>query len=417
MAVSTEVRQPIRYPRLLLTLLVAGYALNFVDRQIVGILAEPIKHDLHLTDAQLGWIGGSAFALFYTILGIPIAKLADRSDRSIILTAGLALWSLATAACGLVQNFGQLFAVRTIVGVGEAAGVAPAYSLLSDLFPPERRARAIALFSLGIPVGSAAGVIFGGLVAAHVNWRVAFIAVGVAGLLIAPLYKWAVRDPGHEAPQTQASVRETFALLAGKPSFWLMSLAAGVGSLIAYGLAFWIPSFFARSFGIDLVERSWIFGTIQLFGGAAGVWLGGVIADGVRTRRASAYALVPAVTYGLCLPAYLLVFLSHSLALASLLLLVPTALGVAWLGPVIGAVTMLAPAHMRSMASAMFLFINNLIGLGLGALAIGALSDGLSTRFGNESLRYSAMIVVVFYAAVSVLMALAARFLPKDSKN
>ncbi|MEO7240872.1 MAG: MFS transporter, partial [Sphingomicrobium sp.] len=179
-----------------MTFLVVAYTLNFVDRQIVGILAEPIKHDLALSDAQLGWMGGAAFALFYTALAIPLAMLADRRDRSWIITIGLTLWSAATALCGFAQNFGQLFAARMGVGVGEAAGVAPAYSLISDLYPPERRARALAIFSLGIPFGSALGVLFGGLIAARIDWRFAFIAIGLAGVLFAPLFKAAVRDPG-----------------------------------------------------------------------------------------------------------------------------------------------------------------------------------------------------------------------------
>lgn len=404
-------------PRLLLLLLIIGYALNFIDRQMIGILAEPIKTDLRLTDTQLGWMGGTAFALFYTFLGIPIARLADRSDRSLILTVGLALWSLATAACGAAQSFGQLFAGRMAVGIGEAAGVAPAYSLVSDLFPPERRARVIAFFSLGIPVGSAIGIVFGGLVAAHVNWRVAFIASGAIGLVFAPVYKWGVRDPGRGPRSAQPSIGEVLRLVSRKPSFWLISFASGTGSLVAYGLAFWIPSFFARSFGIGLVERAWIFGAIQLFAGVAGIWLGGVVADRLRVRRPAAYAILPAITYALCLPFYLLAFESHSLVVASVLLLVPTALSLAWLGPAIGAITMVVPAHMRATASALFLLINNLIGLGLGTWFIGRLSDALTARFGDESLRYSAMATVCLYALAALLMAFASIWLARDSET
>jgi predicted MFS family arabinose efflux permease len=400
---------------LLITLLIAAYTLNFIDRQIAGILAESIKHDLHLTDSQLGWLGGTAFALFYTVLAIPIARYADRSDRSIVLTAGLALWSLATAACGFAQNFMQLFLARMSVGIGEAAGVAPAYSLLTDLYPAERRARAMALFSLGIPFGSALGVVFGGLIAAKIDWRFAFITLGIVGLLFAPLYKWGVRDPGPRRLLEGASVWKVFAVVSRKPSFWLMSFAAGTGSLISYGLAFWIPSFLARSFHLELVDRSLIFGSIQLMGGIAGVWLGGVVGDGLKRRRPSAYALVPMVTYGLSLPAFLLAFSSHSIMLTTLLFMVPTALSLAWLGPVIGAVNGLVPPHMRATASAMFLFINNLIGLGLGALVIGTISDALKDQYGDEALRYSAMATTSLYAISAVLMGLAAVRLARDS--
>ncbi len=399
-----------------MALLIIAYTLNFIDRQIPGILAEPIKLDLHLKDEQLGWIGGTAFALFYTVLAIPIARWADRSDRSLILTAGLSLWSLATAACGLAQNFIQLFLGRMAVGIGEAAGVAPAYSLLTDLYPVERRARAIALFSLGIPLGSAIGVVFGGIVAANIDWRTAFIVVGVAGLVFAPLFKAGVRDPGHSGEDARASVTEVFAVVAKKPSFWLISFAAGTGSLISYGLAFWIPSFLARSFHLELVERSWIFGGIQLFGGMAGVWLGGIVGDRARRGRPSGYALVPTVTYALSLPAFLLAFSSDSIGVAALLFLIPTALSLAWLGPVIGAITGLVKPHMRATAAAMFLFINNLVGLGLGSWLIGRISDALKLQYGDESLRYSAMATSLLYVLAALLMGLAARRIECDSE-
>jgi len=181
---------------LIMAMLLIAYTLNFIDRQIVGILAEPIKADLGLTDAQLGWMGGAAFALFYTALAIPIAMVADRRDRSWIIAIGLGLWSLMTAVCGLARNFWELFLARVGVGVGEAAGVAPAYSLIADLYPPEQRARALALFSLGIPIGNSAGVVFGGVLAAQVNWRWAFIAVGLLGVVFAPFFKAIVQDPG-----------------------------------------------------------------------------------------------------------------------------------------------------------------------------------------------------------------------------
>ncbi len=258
-------------------------------------------------------------------------------------------------------------------------------------------------------------MVFGGLIAARVDWRVAFIVLGLAGLAFAPLYKWGVRDVRHRSPAEAASVGEVLAILARKPSFWLMSLAAGIGSLVAYGLAFWIPSFLARSFHLALVERSLIFGRIQLVGGIAGIWLGGAIGDRLSRSRPAAFALVPAITYALCLPAFLLAFSSSSIALTALLLLVPTALSVAWLGPVVAAINGLVPAHMRSTASAIYLFILNLIGLGLGTLVIGSISDALTGRFGDEALRYSAMATTSLYALAALLMALAARKLARDT--
>jgi predicted MFS family arabinose efflux permease len=324
-----------------------------------------------------------------------------------------------TAVCGLTQNFWQLFMARMGVGVGEAAGVAPAYSLIADLYPAQQRARALAIFSLGIPFGSALGVLFGGLLAAHVDWRFAFIAIGFAGVLFAPLFKWVVRDPGHgrsdEAPRGAVpSFGQVLGTLARKPAFWFLSFGAGTASLVAYGLAFWIPSFLARSYGLDLVDRSLIYAAIAFVGGAAGIWFGGVFGDRLGNANPRGYALVPAVAFIITLPAYLIAFATQNLLIASLLFLVPTALGLAWLGPVVTAVTRLVPPEMRATASAMFLFINNLVGLGLGTTVIGAISDALTDRFGDEALRYSAMATTLLYALAALLMLLAARRLARD---
>ncbi len=404
---------------LIMTMLVIAYTLNFIDRQIVGILAEPIKHDLHLTDSELGWMGGTAFALFYTVLAIPLAMLADRKDRSWIIAAGLGLWSAATALCGLAQNFWQLFLARMSVGVGEAAGVAPAYSLISDLYPPAQRSRALAIFSLGIPLGSSFGVLFGGLLAAHVDWRFAFIGIGLLGVVFAPFFKAVVRDPGHgRADEGTRSAAPTLAVVfrtvAAKPAFWLLGFGAGTASLVSYGLVFWIPSFLTRSYGLDLTDRSLLFAAILLVGGCAGIWFGGVAGDRLGNAHPRGYALVPAVAFAITLPAYLLAFSTESLVSASLLFLIPTALGLAWLGPVVTAITRLVPPEMRATAAALFLFINNLIGLGAGSTVIGAISDALSSRYGEESLRYSAMATTLLYALAALLMLLAAGRLKRD---
>ena len=404
---------------LMMAMLVIAYTLNFIDRQIIGILAEPIKNDLQLTDSQLGWMGGTAFALFYTVLAIPIAMIADRRNRSWIITIGITLWSLATALCGLAQNFWQLFLARMTVGVGEAAGVAPAYSLISDLYPAKQRSRALAIFSLGIPLGSAFGVLFGGLIAAQVDWRYAFIIIGIAGVLFAPVFKWIVRDPGHgrfdEGPRAAAPpLGLVFRTIASKPSFWLLGFGAGTASLVSYGLAFWIPSFLARSYGLELEERSWVFAAILLVGGGAGIWFGGVAGARLGNAHPRGYALVPAAAFAVTLPAYMLAFSIESLVLASFLFLIPTALGLVWLGPVVTAITRLVPPEMRATAAAMFLFINNLIGLGAGTTVIGIISDALTARYAEEALRYSAMATTSLYALAALLMLLASRRLARD---
>jgi MFS family permease len=216
--------------------------------------------------------------------------------------------------------------------------------------------------------------------------------------------------PGAPAP-TLGTVLST---LARKPSFWFLSFGAGTASLVAYGLAFWIPSFLARSYELDLVDRSLIYAAIAGFGGALGIWAGGVAGDRLGNAKVGGYAMVPAVAFAITLPAYVVAFTTSDLLLASLAFLVPTALGLVWLGPVVTAVTRLVPAEMRATASALFLFINNLIGLGLGSTVIGAISDALTGRYGAEALRYSAMATTMIYALSALLMLLAARRLHRD---
>ncbi len=400
-------------------MLLVAYTLNFFDRQIVGILTEPIKADLGLSDGQLGLMGGPAFALFYTAFAIPIATLADRRNRSWIMTVALAVWSLMTAVCGLAQNFWQLFLARVGVGIGEAGGVAPAYSLISDLYPPEQRSRAVAFFSLGIPLGTAAGTVFGGIVATLIDWRWAFIIVGVAGVLFAPVFKAVVKDPGHGRydagpPAAPAPLGRVFRTLAAKPSFWLMGFGAGTASMVSYGLTFWLSSFFIRSYGLTLLNASLLLGALGAVGGLVGIWLGGVLGDRLGVGNRSRYALLPAAAFAIVLPTYLLALLAGDAWLTAALLLVPTALSLVWLGPVVTAVTNLVPPEMRATASASFLFINNLIGLGLGSPLIGAISDALQARLGDEALRYSILLVAGFYVLAAILMLLASRKLARD---
>lgn len=266
-----------RNPNLVLGFLLVAYIFNFLDRQILGILAGPIIKDLQLTDVEFGAIAGLAFALLYSLLGVPLALLADRTSRSKVVAGSLAVWSAFTALCGTATSFGQLFFYRLGVGVGEAGGVAPAYALIADYFPPERRARALAIFSLGIPLGLAGGTLIGAYLAAWIDWRAAFLAMGMAGLLLAPLMLIYVRDLPGQRPDPAAAVplSRTFSIVARKPTFWLMAFAASFSSLAGYGLALWTPTVLERSFGFSLIERGQFLASIFLIGGTAGVFAGG----------------------------------------------------------------------------------------------------------------------------------------------
>ncbi|NQE63494.1 MFS transporter [Caulobacter sp. RHG1] len=423
------------YRYVVLAMLIIAYTFNFLDRQILGILAKPIKDEFGLTDAQFGLMGGLAFALLYTTLAIPIAWLADRFSRVWIMTAALTLWSGFTAMCGLVGSFGQLFLARMGVGIGEAGGVAPAYSLIADYFPKHQRARALAAYAFGIPLGTAAGTLVGGLLAVNYGWRTAFIVVGLLGVLLAPIFRLVVRDPPRGgadrapdappvAPEPAAPVGEVFRLLAAKPSFWLLSLGAASSSVCGYGVAAWLPSFFMRSLGLTLGQTAWYYSGIAFLGGIVGIWMGGAVADRLGAKSKAGYPLTPAVAFLISVPCFLLAMNSGSLVgglggtasltVAFLIFLIPTGLNLAWLGPITAAVQHLAPAPMRTTASALFLLINNLLGIAVGIYYFGAVSDLLRPTFGEESLRWSIYTGLGFYLLAALLFFLASRRLDKD---
>jgi MFS family permease len=406
-------------------MLVLAYTFNFLDRQILGILKEPIKHELGLTDTQLGLMGGVAFAALYTTLGVPIAWLADRVSRTWIMTVALSVWSGFTMLCGVTTGFWQLFLARMGVGIGEAGGVAPAYSLITDYFPKEQRARALAAYSFGIPLGSALGLLFGGLIAAYVSWRWAFITVGAAGLVLAPIFKAVVKDPVRggldlvpgEPPAAKPIPAKFMAVVSTvfpKPSFWLLAFGAASSSICGYGVAFWLPSFFIRSLGLTLAQTSVYYSAIALIGGMAGIWLGGSLADRFGARNRAAYALAPAVCFIVAVPCFLVAMNTTSLAWAFVIFLVPTGLNLAWLGPLIAAVQHLVPANMRTTTSALFLLINNLLGIAVGLWLFGFLADLLKPQYGAESMRYAIYYGMGFYVLAALLLIIASTRLSRD---
>lgn len=405
-----------------LLILVIAYIFNFIDRQIIGVLAVPIKAELALSDRQLGLMGGIAFALFYSGLAIPIAWLADRKSRVKIIAWSVALWSGFTAACGLAQNFWHLFLARMGVGIGEAGGVAPSYALVSDYFPKEKRARALALFSLGIPIGSALGVFFGGWIASHLDWRSAFFIVGLAGIPAALLVRFGIKEPvrgGFDTVDGAASepappFATVAATLARTPSFWLLSFGAASGSILGYGLIFWLPSFFSRSYHLELSEVGWFYGSIVLVGGVAGTWLGGWLGDRTGPGDPGSYARIPAICFLITAPVFALGLFAQSHMLGWVLFVIGQMLALAWLGPVIAAVQHIVPPNMRATASASFLFINNLIGIGFGIWFLGFMSDTMTAAYGEDSLRYSILYGLVFYLLSALLYFVASKRLAKD---
>lgn len=417
------------YRYYVLLILAAIYCLNYMDRQILGILSLPIKEELNLTDTQLGLMGGLAFAIFYSVLGVPIARIADRVNRVWVISLAVSLWSIFTAVCGLAGSFTQLFLARLCVGVGEAGGVAPTYSIVSDYFPPKERARAMAVLTLGLPVGSALGLLVGGVIAANYGWRTAFFVLGFGGLLIVPVALLTIKEPrrGRLDPVPMRAVQPlatenatpTFAdvlrHVGRKPSFWLFSLGAATASMLSYGLGFWLPSFVHRSQDLSLSDTSRALALVTIVGGVAGTLLGGWLSDKLGERRKSAYGWVPGIAFLIGLPFLLAAVLAKDVVFLLALLVVPQAMGLVWTGPSIAAIQQLAPAQMRTTASAIFLLICNFIGLGIGTVSFGYLSDTLHGQFGDDALRYSIIICgLILYPLTAILFLFAGRSLARD---
>lgn len=392
-----------------LGLLLVIYILNFVDRSVINILAEPIKNDLGLLDWHIGLMSGLAFAVFYTFLGLPIAQLAEKYNRPLIISVALAVWSAFTALSGLAQNFVQLVLARIGVGIGEAGCTPPAHSLISDYVPRERRASALAFYSMGIPLGGLVGMAVGGIVADAYGWRVAFFVCGLPGVIvaiIAALTLVETRSP--DAVKAKAlrldDFKTTLSTLALKRTFWLVAFAASIKAFIGYGHAPFTASFFLRNHpeqiaslaaSFDLKSVGFIglaLGLIAGTAGAVGAMLGGLIADKYGARDLRAYVSVPAVAALITVPVYIFAVTTGNAVVGIGTLAINAILGTLWYGPVYATAQSIVPPHMRATAAAILLFIINLIGLGLGPLAVGILSTALaiSWEFGEaEGVRWA----------------------------
>lgn len=385
----------------MLWMLLVVYILNFLDRQIVAILAEPIKREFGLTDTQLGLLAGPAFALFYAILGIPIARYADKAgtNRVWLISISLAVWSGMTAVCGVAQNFVQLALARVGVGVGEAGCTPAAHSLIADSVPPEKRSSAIAFYGLGIPIGGLLGLIIGGIVNDLYGWRAAFMIVGTPGILLALILPKIIKDPRFSAGIAKTAVGDEFAkpaltvraaareIFASKAYLYIF-IAASFTAFLSYGKGLWTISFFIRSHGFSTTEAGIAMAVALGLSGVIGTWLGGKMADvfGVRDRRH--ILTMPAIGMAVAAPILFMGYWAEDWRVAVALLIVPTILNSAYYGPAYGCVQGLVRPEARAIAASLVVFGQNLIGLGLGPLLFGVLSDSLQPIAGVESVRW-----------------------------
>nr|WP_184095612.1 MFS transporter [Sphingopyxis panaciterrulae] len=378
--------------------LMAVYILNFLDRQIVNILAEPIKNDLQLSDTAIGLMTGLAFALFYSILGIPIARWADKpsSNRASLISIALAIWSGMTVLCGLTQNFGQLLAARIGVGVGEAGCTPAAFSLIADSVPPEKRSSAVSFYGLGLPIGSLLGLAIGGTLADAFGWRVAFMIVGVPGIVMALIVPKLIRDPRFGGQMSAYAVQRPPALPATEAlreifssrAFLLLALAASITGFLAFGKGVWVVILFIRSHGLSPGETGLLLGIMMGLASMVGIWLGGMLADRFGQRDKRHILTGPAVGMAIATPFLFMGYWVTDWRLSIALLILPTALNSVYYGPTFACVQGLVRPEARAMASAVMLFAQNLIGLGLGPLFFGMLSDAFRPMAGEDSVRW-----------------------------
>ncbi len=421
---STDEIRPAAYAYLVVGVLAVAYTFNFLDRQFLSVLAEPVKRDLHLTDTQLGLLTGLMFALFYTAFGIPVAALADRSNRVRIIAVACGLWSLCTAACGFAGGFVTLAAARIGVGVGEAGGSPPSYSIISDYFPPRRRGVALALYSLGVPFGTLFGAASGGWIAANFGWRAAFITLGVVGLALAPAVLLIVReprrgrlDPGFAAGAPRASVLSAATAFVRRPALGFTALSAGLTAFVGYALLNWTPAFLMREKGMSLTEIAVWYSTVSGLTTAVGTWLSGFLIDRLGKRRPAAYALVPGVAVLLAAPFLPAVIHAHGWRTALAFVIGPSVLLIAYLPAALAVIQNgVAPAQ-RAVSGSILLFVLNLIGLGGGPLFVGVLSDHYKPRLGQHALSAALMDLLPVYVLAFLSQLAAAWFLEREART
>lgn len=443
----TSMHEAQRHRTYALVVLVIVYVFNFIDRQILNILQEPIKADLGLSDTQLGMLTGLSFALVYCIAGIPVARLADLTSRKAVITVSLALWSGFTALCGLTNNFLQLLLARLGVGLGEAGGSPPAHAMLSDLYEKEKRGRALAVYSSGLYIGTLCGYWLGGWLSDAMSWREAFFAVGIPGVLFSFVLWFTVREPqrglsGGPSTTINTNFFDSFRHLWALKSFRYYSLATGAGTFVTYGIGNWMPPFLTRTFGewsmpglqvwfgfctsnelatacveMSRTEIGLFYGVIAGLGGAIGTVAGGYLADHFGARDRRWFLWIPMWGKLIGGPLFLIALLAPTAEISLLFYFPAIAMAAMYLGPSLAITHHLVPPSMRAMSSAVLFFILNIIGLGLGPTAVGVISDWfvLNTDVIQDSAKWGMVIAVCAVYPFCILWHLGAQALPKDA--
>jgi predicted MFS family arabinose efflux permease len=406
-------------------MLCAVYVLNFLSRQLPSILAKPIQDSLHLSDGQLGRIGGLYFALFYCCISIPVGWLADKTNRSKVLAIACAIWSAATMCCGGAGSYLQFAVGYMTVGFGEAGGVPPSYSIIFDYFPPGRRGRALGFYNIGPPVGSALGIAFGASIAAAFSWRYAFVLLGAVGLFAVIGVLFLVPEPrrggldraSKQVSANKAGFRQTLGMFLSRPSLMLTALACGANQFITYGLINFAVLFLMREKGMKLKEVAIYYALVVLIGMGGSMVASGRAIDRLTQRSRQAYALVPAATLTLALPFYLAFVWAPAWHLALVFLTGTMFLNYFYLTSAVTLVQEEVRPDQRVMSGALLLLIMNLIGLGLGPTFVGAVSDYFRATHPHQSLQFALYLLAPFYGIAILLFLALARVLRNENRT
>ncbi len=410
------------YRYLVLGILTTVYVSNFVDRQVINVLAEFIIADLDLSDAQFGMLSGLAFACIYSTFGIPIARLADISNRRNIIAISVAVWSVMTALCGSAQSFGQLFLARFGVGIGEAGGSPPSHSIVSDIFPAKQRATALSIYSLGVYGGILVGTVGGAYLVQWFDWRIAFVIVAIPGLLLAVLVRFVIKEPPRGLADSRQDVvppgfTKVLSILWSRKSFRHLSFACALHAFVTYGMGNFMVLFLRRVHDMPLLDAGWYYGMIAGIGGLAGTFFGGWASDRMSNRTGDKrwYIWIPFISTVVAIPLALNTFLLMPTgAAAALSYLFPAFCGGLYLAPCIATTHGLVGIRMRAMGSAVLLFMLNLIGLGLGPWLTGYMSDLFTPEYGSDALRYAMSLTVLVNIWCAVHYYLCTRTIRQD---
>jgi MFS family permease len=415
------------YRYLVVWILAIVYTLNFLDRQIVAILAEPIRKDLNLSDTQLGMLGGLAFAAFYTTFGLPVAWLADRARRVWIISGACALWSLFTVLCGTAQNFVQLALYRMGVGIGEAGGSPPSYSLISDYFPPEKRGTGLAIYSLGVPVGSMIGAFAGGRIAEAYGWRTAFYAMGVPGIILALLLLVLVREPKRGAldPLAHGATEHDkapplFTAIGGffqQRTLVLVAISSAMSAFVGYAALNWNAPFLIRVKGMTLGEVATYYALILGITGMIGTFGSGWLVDRLARRDRRWFAWVPAIAFAITIPFWVGLIMAPTWQMTLAFIAIPALLNNMYLAPALTVVQNAVTPARRTISGAVLLFVLNLVGLGVGPVYVGRISDWAKPEYGDQSLGigFAALIPIIVLTILAHLAV--AKSIARDVKR